>query len=213
MRDKDELTTQATGLSPTLRAQGQPDDIVGHKTFDTGEVDPQTGFPKLRHEPLTRAEAGALLAACDAAKKRRAELMPDEKAAINLFFDAWLRLKDFGWSEAIYCPKDGSPFQVIEAGSTGVHRCRYEGEWPKGSWWVEDGDIWPSRPTLFRLYPEDQAKYDAKIAAAREAFRNDSARSADTSVDRRVSSTQEECIDGSAPVASPIAFGDEGGGA
>jgi hypothetical protein len=148
----------------------KPDDIVGHKTFNTGARDPETGFPQLRHEPLTRSEADALLASVEAAKKQRDELMPDERAAIKLFFDAWLRLKDFGWGEAIYCPKDGSPFEVIEAGSTGTHRCRYEGEWPTGSWWVEDGDIWPSRPVLFRLYPEDQAKRNAKMEAARKAF-------------------------------------------
>ena len=144
---------------------GNSDDIVGHKTIDTGETCPETGFPKIRHEPLTRAEAEEMFAAVDAAKKRRAEMMPDEKAARALFFEAWLRLKEFGWREAIYCPKDGSEFQAIEAGSTGIHRCHYAGEWPKGSWWVVDGDVWPSHPVLFRLYPEDQAKYDKRMRA------------------------------------------------
>lgn len=149
----------------------KPDDIVGHKTFDTGEIDPETGFPKLRHEPLTRAEAAALWEACEAAKKKRAEDMPDEQAALRVMMNAYTRLKELGWREAIYCPKDGSHFQAIEAGSTGVHDCAYEGEWPKGSWWVYDGDVWPSRPILFKLYPADQAVYDAKMEAAGERFR------------------------------------------
>jgi hypothetical protein len=82
---------------------------------------------------------------------KRRELMPDEAAAIKLFFDAWVRLKEFGWNDAIYCPKNGTQFLVIEAGSTGQHRCIYEGDWPNGHWWIlEDGDMSPSRPTLFR---------------------------------------------------------------
>lgn len=116
------------------------DPIVGHKTFSDGH-----------HEPLHQSEAAALIAASDAAKARRAEQMPDERTAIDAMFQAWLRLKELGWREAQYCPKDGGAFDAIEPGSTGIHRCRYEGEWPKGSWWIEDdGDLWPSRPVLFR---------------------------------------------------------------
>lgn len=142
-----------------------PDDIVGHKTFSDGLL-------SFRHEPLTRAEADAIFAAAEKAQRERAERMPDERAAIRAMQDAWLRLKELGWNDPIYCPKDGSPFEVIEAGSTGIFRAHYTGEWPEGSWWVEDGgDIWPSRPTLFRLLPEDEAKRKAKMDEARERFR------------------------------------------
>ena len=121
--------------------------VVGHKTFRADDG----GF---RHEPLYDDEAAVYEAQWQADEKRRHELMPDEKAAIDLFFDAWLRLKDFGWREAIYCPKDRSEFLVIECGSTGQHRCIYEGEWPKGTWWiVSDGDMSPSRPALFKPLP------------------------------------------------------------
>jgi len=138
----------------------KPDDIVGHKTMADGT-----------HVPLTRAEGEALLKAVAAARAKREDLMPDEKAALRMFADAFERLKDFGFCEAMYCPKDGSHFQVIEAGSTGIHDCRYEGEWPKGSWWIHgDGDIWPSRPVLFRLYPEDEAKRKAKMEEARRRY-------------------------------------------
>lgn len=150
---------------------GSPDDIVGHKTFDTGETDPETGFPKLRHEPLTRAEAAALWEAAEAAKADRIARMPDEQSAIRAMCDAYTRLKELGWGDPAYCPKDGSHFQVIEAGSTGIHDCSYHGEWPTGSWWVYDGDVWPSRPTMFKRYPKEQAEYEGRWKAAGERFR------------------------------------------
>lgn len=86
------------------------------------------------------------------AKARRLALMPTENEAISIFFDAHQRLKELGWQEAIYCPKDGSTFHVIEPGSTGIHVASYQGEWPDGSWWVhcEDGDMCPSHPCLWK---------------------------------------------------------------
>lgn len=154
-----------------------PDDIVGHKTFDTGELCPETGFPKLRHEPLTRAEADAMWAAADAAKTKREADMPDEQSALNTMFQAWLRLKELGWREAMYCPKDGSPFKVIEAGSTGIFDCHYQGEWSKGYFMIAGGgDLWPSHPVLFKLLPEDQAKYDARMAEAKARYAAESAK-------------------------------------
>lgn len=118
-------------------------EIVGHKTYRDGD-----GF---RHEPLRRAEADEIMRRVDAAEAARRELMPTEESARHMFFEAWLRLKELGWKEACYCPKDGSEFEVIEAGSTGIHCCRYDGEWPKGTYWIMgDGDFYPSRPVLFR---------------------------------------------------------------
>lgn len=130
--------------APAVRPALQDDPVVGHKTFQDGH-----------HEPLYQSEAAALMAASDAAKARRAEQMPDEQSAIHAMFDAWLRLKELGWNEAQYCPKDGSVFDVIEAGSTGIHRCRYDGQWPTGHWWIlVDNDLWPSQPVLFRATSE-----------------------------------------------------------
>lgn len=83
--------------------------------------------------------------------ERLAREMPDEAAALRVMFDAWKRLKQLGWNDIDYCPKDGSVFDSISAGSTGIHPCHYEGTWPMGSWWVADGgDLWPARPILFR---------------------------------------------------------------
>ena len=117
-------------------------EVVGHKTFRN----PDGSF---RHEPLYADEAAELWASAEAAQARRAEQMPDEQAAIRAMFEAWQRLKELGWREAMYCPKDGSYFDVIEPGSTVIHRCNYYGEWPTGSYWI-DGDS-PSHPVLFRL--------------------------------------------------------------
>jgi len=120
--------------------------IVGHATFRNPDG-------THCHEPIRKDEADALSAAAKDHEAVRAVLMPDVQSAIKHMFDGYLRLKELGWNDAIYCPKDGSIFEVIEPGSTGIHRCHYEGKWPTGSWWVhdDDGDMGPSRPVLFRL--------------------------------------------------------------
>lgn len=122
--------------------EGNP--VVGHKTFHSAE----RGF---WHEPLRKSEADEMLEQIAREEANRRELMPDEDSAIKMFFRSYIRLKELGWREAIYCPKDGSEFEVIEPGSTGIHRCVYRGEWPSGGYWiVSDGDMSPSRPALFR---------------------------------------------------------------
>lgn len=101
---------------------------------------------------------------------------PEEAAALNDLFAAYQRLKALGWNDAVYCPKDGTKFAAIEAGSTGVHLADYQGEWPSGGWWVYDGDIWPSRPILFkplgsRLSPVPAPLRAATRSALGEAWR------------------------------------------
>jgi len=133
----------------------------GHLTLQDGS-----------HVPLTEAEAKQIWEETQRRLAERAAKLPDEKTAIRAMFEAFDRLRELGWREAIYCPKDGSAFEVIEPGSTGVFRCHYEGEWPKGSWWIEDdGDLYPSHPILFRLYPEDEEKRKAKMAEAIAKYR------------------------------------------
>lgn len=84
-------------------------------------------------------------------EKDRAKEMKTEHAALRVMFSAYQRLKDLGWREACYCPKDGSTFYVIEPGSTGIHVAHYQGEWPKGTWLIHaDNDLCPSRPILFK---------------------------------------------------------------
>lgn len=113
-----------------------------------------SGCPEcLKDSPLALIDPEALWAATQQAKADRAERMPDEQAALRVLHDAYTRLKELGWRDAIYCPKDGTEFQVIEAGSTGIHNCAYLGEWPTGGWYINGED--PLRPILFRLQPSE----------------------------------------------------------
>jgi hypothetical protein len=96
-----------------------------------------------------------LLDVIDEQEAKRAEDMPTEQDALSRMFDCVQRLKELGWNDATYCPKDGTVFNVIEAGSSGIHKAHYEGKWPDGTWWIHDnGDLWPSRPILFKLIQE-----------------------------------------------------------
>lgn len=152
----------------------KPDDIVGHKTFATGETCPETGFPLLRHEPLTRAEANTMWERARAAEADRAARMPDEQAAIHALWDAHQRLKELGWREPMYCPKDGSHFKIIELGSTGIFEGAYSGKWPDGYWesWDEHDAYCSSiAPAMFRLFPEDEAREKDRLAAAAARYR------------------------------------------
>lgn len=75
----------------------------------------------------------------------------EEAALLKTLTDSYYALQELGWNPIIYCPKDGSIFHVIEAGSTGIHDCSYSGTWPTGTWQVGDGfDSGPSRPILWK---------------------------------------------------------------
>ena len=117
---------------------------------------------------MSRDEFDAFWSKVEAEKAQRAADMPTEQDAIEAMHQAYLRLKELGWNDAIYCPKDGTGFDAIEVGSTGIQRCHYSGEWPDGDWWaVEAGDLWPSRPSLYRVSEEEKASW----AKAGEALR------------------------------------------
>ncbi len=99
----------------------------------------------------TTEELARALEAHERSAERRAEILPDEYACLRVMMDAYQRLKELGWNDIIYCPKDGTEFDAIEFGSTGMHTARYEGEWPNGHWWIaEAGDLYPSRPVMYR---------------------------------------------------------------
>jgi hypothetical protein len=152
-------------MADVSKTTDQCAEIVGYKTFCNEDG-------THRHEPIRRDEAEELLAHCDAAKAKRAADMPTEKDALNAMHEAYTRLCELGWREAIYCPKDGTWFQAIEAGSTGVFQCQYSGEWPNGSWWIADADdLWPAHPILHKLSPEDEAARAARMAAAAAKYK------------------------------------------
>lgn len=137
-------------------------EIVGHKTFSTGAIGPH-GFPALRHEPLTRAEADAILKACDDAERKRATDMPTEQDAVNALWAAQQRLKELGWKEAEYAPADGKLRKTVSLGSSGIHDayCERRDTHPLSSpstekwWWhPSEGDLWPHKPIYFK--PDDE---------------------------------------------------------
>ena len=96
---------------------------------------------------LTKGQQAAILESVALAKKERETRMPDEQSAIRALFDAYIRLKDFAWHDATYAPI-GEPLEVIEVGSTGIHKATRDDE--RRFWIHADNDSWPSRPVLFR---------------------------------------------------------------
>lgn len=90
-------------------------------------------------------------AEADKAQAERAAKWPTEQDAVNTIQQCYHRLKELGWNDPQYAPMNGALLDLIEAGSCGIHRGHYDGDWPTGSWWVHDaGDLWPCRPFLAR---------------------------------------------------------------
>lgn len=100
-----------------------------------------------RIQQLTADEWDAMIAAIEAKKLERATAMPSDEDALRVMFSAWERLKELGWREAMYAPRDGRVLELIEAGSTGIHRGHKD---EKFTWIHDAGDLWPSHPILFR---------------------------------------------------------------
>jgi hypothetical protein len=91
--------------------------------------------------------------------------LPEERVELEKIAGAVEALRRQGWRDAVYCPKDGTRFLVIEAGCTAVYPCIYRGEWPTGHWFVQHaGDEWPARPILFRPMREPVEEPPAQIA-------------------------------------------------
>lgn len=129
------------------------------------------------HVPLTAEQAKELWESGEKSRAERAARLPDDASAIKAMCEAYGRLKELGWNDIMYCPKDGTRFEVTENGSTGIFDCVYEGKWPDGHWMTfDETDCYPSSiaPALFRLYPEDEAKRKARIALAAARFRAES---------------------------------------
>ena len=98
----------------------------------------------------TAEEWDAMLAEIAAEKAAREARMPDEATALRQMFDAWTRLKELGFKEARYGPR-GVTVEVIEIGSTGIHQGYMDEKSESCLYWLFDnGDLWPSRPILYR---------------------------------------------------------------
>ena len=88
--------------------------------------------------------------------------MPDDAAAIAQLFEAWTRLKELGWRETQHAPR-GVTLQFIEVGSTGIHAGHRDDKSNSVLCWLHDnGDLWPSRPILFRRGTHPMTDAEAK---------------------------------------------------
>ena len=106
---------------------------------------------------LTDEQKQELWDAAMKAKAERAQRLPDVAACLCAIRDGHARLIELGWRDASYAPADSSPLHLIEAGSTGIHDGYRDAE--RRFWITGDGDLWPSRPILFRPTtpsPEDR---------------------------------------------------------
>lgn len=68
----------------------------------------------------------------------------EQQEHIDALFDHFNWLRTHGWQEAMYAPRDGTEFECIEVGSTGIHRV----SWLLNGFLI-DGD-WPTRFILWR---------------------------------------------------------------
>lgn len=62
-------------------------------------------------------------------------------------------LRDLGWQDGVYCPKDRTEFACIQFGSGGIFSGFYEGEWPEGHVYVCDYLVHPGE-LMWRLKEE-----------------------------------------------------------
>ena len=95
----------------------------------------------------------------ESAEKERAELEPFAHPAMADISRLTSELRNAGWNDIAYCPKDGTVFLAWSPINGPLpYRCSYDGEWPNGSWWAcTCGDIWPDRPVLFKPLPQDHS--------------------------------------------------------
>ena len=98
-----------------------PDQYSGHKTLPNGS-----------RVAMTPDEAKRLWEGIQNAARREAELMPETASVIAMMQSTCSRLRKLGWSEGMYCPKDGREFAVISAGCAAILTGRYTGTWPHG---------------------------------------------------------------------------------
>ena len=130
------------------------DKYHGHITHDDGS-----------HTPLTKEQAKALWEGIEKTDAARKAQYPDSATAIAVLFDARHSLTtDHGWKEGIYCPKDGSHFAIITAGSTGIFSGYYLGEWPDGMVVMADETAHPEE-LLFK--PIDKLTDDERATLER----------------------------------------------
>lgn len=83
--------------------------------------------------------------------KRAIQVLEERNHILSMFNGYRALIDHHGWREIMYAPKDGTPFEVITVGSTGVFPARWLGEKDDLLFVEEAGDLWPAQAMLFRL--------------------------------------------------------------
>lgn len=78
---------------------------------------------------LTPEQAKAMWEECERKDAERAKTYPDSLSCLRAMSSAEERLKQLGWRNGRYCPRDGSTFATCQVGSTGM----WEGFWSPDS--------------------------------------------------------------------------------
>lgn len=89
-----------------------------------------------RRIALTSDQAKSMWEQCEKADRDRAEKYHDSAACLDAMLSAECRLKQLGWRNGRYCPRDGNAFAVCQVGSTGMWK----------GFWSEDSDPRPFSP-------------------------------------------------------------------
>jgi hypothetical protein len=82
--------------------------------------------------------------------ENKPKITAEESRALLKLFEAWRDLKKLGWEEPRYFkwPAPHVEFELIELGSTGIHRAVRMSIAPIETCWVDRN--WPSQPFLVR---------------------------------------------------------------
>jgi hypothetical protein len=73
-----------------------------------------------RRVPLSADEAKGMWEAIERSAADRAERIPTSLVALKILSEAKDRMRELGWRDGRYCPRDGRQFAVCEIGSTGM---------------------------------------------------------------------------------------------
>jgi hypothetical protein len=93
-------------------------------------------------------EIEKLFGSIEDARKRREKSLPTEQHCLRAIHDAYQRLKELGWNDMVYAPKD-EKVETISVGSTGIHPATWMDGASAGLWWIHDGgDLWPGSPVM-----------------------------------------------------------------
>ena len=91
--------------------------------------------------------AREIMAQIDAAQLSRQDRYPTVQTCLDEAAQIMQRLKDMGWRDICYAPKDGTYFKAICFGATQPQTCCYIG---KSIFAASGGDWWPETPVLFK---------------------------------------------------------------